>query len=158
MWWNVGRLQGSPVWHCSLSWHWSRWTWRSTLWLSALLPRSWFACEPKNPPKKHSHFTGAALTYMALTHLQCLIHNIWLWTVCHTVSLPGLFCSRQAWWWRHFLSLSWRRQSTLKSAGKSWHLWRADVLKAWCPCATMLLQHSNQCDSHLWCHRPPQPP
>lgn len=112
--------------------------------LALCSPSSIVIClHAKKKKKKHSRFTGAALTYMALTHLQCLIHNIWLWTVCHTVSLPGLFCSRLAWWWRHFLSLSWRRRSTLKSAGKSWHLWRADVLKAWRPCATMLLQHSD---------------
>lgn len=49
MLWNMVKLQASPVWHCSLFWHWSRWTWRSALWLSALLPRSWFACRRIRP-------------------------------------------------------------------------------------------------------------
>lgn len=56
MQWNMVKLQGSPVWHCSLSWHWSRWTWRSALWLFALLPRSWFACRKVNP-----HFTNHSI-------------------------------------------------------------------------------------------------
>lgn len=72
MQWNMVKLQGSPVWHCSLSWHWSRWTWRSALWLSALLPQSWFACRKIRPD-----FSIVASTYSALTHVDAQLTK-WL--------------------------------------------------------------------------------
>lgn len=121
--WNMVKLQGSPVWHCSLSWHWSRWTWRSALWLSALLPQSWFACKGKIRP----NFSISTANLFSIKMLK-LSRNKYLplknrrlrakYDVL-TSSLPDLFCCRLAWWWHHFLSLSWHHQSICRSAGMS---------------------------------------
>lgn len=42
--------------------------------------------------------------------------------LAHTFCLPNLSYSRPAWWWRHFLSPSWRRRSIWWSVGRSWRL------------------------------------
>lgn len=40
---------------------------------------------------------------------------------------PGLSCCQRAWWWHHFLSLSWHHQSICRSAGRNSRLWRWNI-------------------------------